>query len=60
MTNKKLWCLKRGEYVTFKKYERKINSPFLSYADFKSILVPENNGKENPDTNKYQKDIDCS
>ena len=38
------------------------NSSFIIYADFKSILVPEDNGKENPEepyTNKYQKDIAC-
>ena len=33
------------------------------YPDFESILVSENNGKQNPeesDTNKYQKHIACS
>ena len=30
---------------TFKNNERKIMSPFMIYADFVSILVPENNGK---------------
>ena len=47
---------KKGEYVTFRNYERKIKSPFITYADFESILVPENNGKQNPEdsyTNKY-------
>ena len=32
----------------------------MIYADFESILVPENNEKQNPDesyTNKYQKHI---
>ena len=54
---------KKGEYVKFKNYERKIMSPFVIYADFESILVPENNGKKNPEeffTNKYQKHIACS
>ena len=40
----------------FKKYERKIKSPFIIYADFQSILVPKNNRKHNPKgsyTNKY-------
>ena len=49
---------KKGEYVKFKNYERKVKSPFLIYADSESTLVPENNGKQNPDesyTNKYQK-----
>ena len=29
-------------------FERLIKSPFIIYADFESILVPENNGKQNP------------
>ena len=40
--------------------ERKRKSPFIIYTDFESILVPENNEKQNPDksyTNKYQKHI---
>ena len=37
---------KKGEYVTFKNYEKKKKkSPFIIYADFESILVPENNTK---------------
>ena len=54
---------KKGEYVTFKNFERKIKSPFMIYADFNSILVPEDNGKQNPNesyTNKYQKHVACS
>ena len=54
---------KKEEYVKFKKYERKIRSPFIIYADFESILVPEDNRKQNPEefyTNKYQKHIVCS
>ena len=50
--------LKKGEYVKFIIFERKIKSPFIIYADFESILVPENNEKQNPNksyTNKYQK-----
>ena len=46
----------KGDYVKFKNYERKIKSPLVIYADFESILVPENNGEENPEepyTNKY-------
>ena len=38
---------KKGEYTKPKSYEKK--SPFMIYADFESILVPENNGKRNPD-----------
>ena len=51
---------KKGEYVKFKNYERQIKSPLIIYADFESILVPENIGKQNLDenyTNKYQKHI---
>ena len=54
---------KKGEYVKFKNYERKIKLPLIIYADFESILVPEDNGKQNPEesyTNKYQKHIACS
>ena len=35
----------------------------MIYADFESILVPEDNGKQNPDasyTNKYQNHVACS
>ena len=39
---------KKGEYVKFKNYEKKITSPFIIHADFKRISVPENNGKQNP------------
>ena len=34
----------------------------MIYADFKSILVPERNGKQNPDEssrNSYQKHVAC-
>ena len=31
---------KKDEYVKFKKFERKIKSPFMIYADFESILAP--------------------
>ena len=49
---------KNGKHVKFKNYERKMISPFIIYADF--ILVPEDNGKQNPKesyTNKYKKHI---
>ena len=45
------------------KIERKIKSLFMNYADFESILVPEDNGSQNPNenyTNKYQKHVTCS
>ena len=35
----------------------------MIYADFENILVPEINGKENPEncyTNKYQKHVACN
>ena len=35
----------------------------MIYADFKSILVLEDNGEQNPNkpyTNKYLKHVDCS
>ena len=47
---------KKGEYVKFKNYERKIKPPFIIDPDFESILVPEDNGNQNPEesyTNKY-------
>ena len=40
-----------------------INGKQRIYADFGSILVPEDNGKQNPNesyTNKYQKHVACS
>ena len=46
---------KEGEY---KNYIRKIIPLFMVYANLKSILVPEDNKKQNPDesyTSKYQK-----
>ena len=48
---------KEAEYVKFKNFKRKIKPSFLIYANFESILVPEDNGKQNPNdfyTNKYQ------
>ena len=53
---------KKGEYIKFKNFERKIKLPFMIYADFESILVPEDNGKKNPNEsciNKYQKHVAC-
>ena len=54
---------KKGNYVKFKNFERKIKSPFLILGDFESILVPEDNRKKNPNpscTNKYKKYVACS
>ena len=44
-------------------FGRKIKSLFMIWADFESILVPEDNEKQNPNdfyTNKYQKHVSCS
>ena len=54
---------KKGEFVKFKNYERKIKSLFIIYPDFETIVMPGNNGKKNPEesyTSKYQKHIACS
>ena len=54
---------KKGKYVKFRNYEREIKSPVIIYADFESILVSENSGKEitkDSYTNKYQKHVACS
>ena len=40
-----------------------MKSPFMIYAYFESILMPDTEGKQNPDesyTDKYQKQIVCS
>ena len=54
---------KKDEHVRFKNFERKIKSPFMIYADFENILVPEDSGKQNLNasyTNKYQKHVASS
>ena len=49
---------KKDEYVKFKNYERKIiKSPFIIYAHFKSILVPEDNGEQNSLIQKNIKNV---
>ena len=51
---------KKGEYVRLKNYERKRKSSFMIYANFESILVPQDNGNQNPEEsypNRYQKHI---
>ena len=55
--------LKNGEYVKFRNFQRKIKSLFMIYADFESILVPEENWKQIPNasyTNKHHKYVACS
>ena len=40
-----------------------LNFTFMIYANFESILVPDDDGKQNPEesyTNKYQEHIACS
>ena len=39
---------KKAEYIKFKNFGRKIKSPFMIYADFESILIPEDHGNQNP------------
>ena len=39
----------KSQYVRLKNYEKKIKSLFMIYADFESILVPEDNRKKNLD-----------
>ena len=42
--------------------EKKSKSPFITHADFESILVREDNGKQNPEeyyANKFLKHIAC-
>ena len=34
---------KKGEYIKFKNFRRKIKSPFMIYANFESVLVLEHN-----------------
>ena len=54
---------KKARYVRFKNCGRKIEPPFMIYADFESILVPEDNEKQNPHesyANKYKKQVACS
>ena len=53
---------KKGKNVKFRIFKRKINPPLINYTDFESILVPEKNGKQNPEesyTEKYQKPVAC-
>ena len=54
---------KKRENVRFKNYESNIKWPFLIYADFESILLPEDNGKQNlidSYPNKYTKHFACN
>ena len=46
---------KTSKYVQFENYEKKMKSPFIIYADFEIILVPENNGNQNPEKSYAKK-----
>ena len=62
MVSKRLRCLRRVNMLN-SNFERKMKSPFMIYGHFESILVPEDNVKQNPNesyTNKYQKHVACS
>ena len=53
----------KDKYIKFKNFETKIKSPFMIQADFESILVPIDNGKQNPNESyptKYQKHVASS
>ena len=55
--------LQKGERVKFKNHGRKVKSPLIIYSAFESILLPENNRKQNPEevyTNKCERYIACS
>ena len=39
---------KKVECVKLKNFEKKTKSPFMTYVNFQSILVPEDNGQPNP------------
>ena len=54
---------KKDKYVKFKNVERKIKPTFTILTDIESILVPEDNRKQNLNESyisKYQKHVDCS
>ena len=62
MANRLLKWLK-NEAVKFRISTRKIKASFMIYADFEIILIPQNNGLQNPDdscTEKYQNHVICS
>ena len=46
MANKTLWFLKKMNMLNSKIMKEK-QSPFMIYANFWSILVPKDNGKQN-------------
>ena len=48
MVNKRLGFLRGVNMSDLKIEEKKIKPPFIIYADFESILIPEENAKQNP------------
>ena len=62
MVNEQLRCLREVNMLILKVFGREIKSPFMIYADFKSILVSEDNGRQNWNgsyTNKHEKHVAC-
>ena len=52
---------RKPESIKFKYYGRKINWLFTIYADFKSILVPKNNEKQNTEESySYEYKLACA
>ena len=54
---------KKGKYIKFKNFKRKITSPFMTYLDLESILLPKDNEKRSPEEpymSKYKKHVACS
>ena len=63
MVSKGLKCLKKVDTLNLKIVKEKTNASFMIYANVESILVPEDNGRENPEEsckNKCQKHISCN
>ena len=63
MVRKRLICLRKVNMLKSKILKKNNKKTFMIYADFESILVPEDNGKQNSNesyTNKYQKHVACS
>ena len=53
---------KKAEYVRLKKYDRKIKSPLMIYAELESTLVLEDHGRQDRNESyisKCQKHIAC-
>ena len=52
--------LKECKCIKFKNYKKNVKSLFIIYTDFESILMLEDNEKQNPKesfTRKYQKHV---